>query len=183
MSDFDYGVDNDSLAAMLDAQHDLQLHAFGVDIDAFTEAERVAFISSMVLAMQAEIIEALDESTWKPWDKRAPAVDGNALVGELVDVWHFLMNLFLVAMPGVSSGVIAQTIHDRYNRKNATNAKRQLAGYLNDNKCPRCKRALDDEAVSCEKQPAYRRRDGELGTIRYYCGRDTVYVSSSGVEV
>jgi len=52
MSDFDYGVDNDSLAAMLDAQHDLQLHAFGVDIDACLTSPKVRAAETARLACE-----------------------------------------------------------------------------------------------------------------------------------
>ena len=70
----------------------------------------------------------------------------DAAKGELVDVFHFFMNLCMVAHMG------PEELMQRYIEKRNVNAKRQEEGYDGvSTKCPECKRALDDPAVQCHE--------------------------------
>lgn len=135
----------DQLAVMLANQAAMQERSFGVNITKLEGEERVTFIKDMSLALLDEVHEALAEVGWKPWAS-SRHVNEEALQGELIDAWHFLMNLFLVA------GMDAESIYDSYMKKQRVNKQRQATGYDGvEGKCPVCHRALDDEAVTCEE--------------------------------
>lgn len=108
-----------------------------------TEA-RIVYVKEYVLALEHELHEALDEMSWKPWATREPVLDRTAYIGELIDVLHFLMNLFLVVE------VSADEIYDGYIAKWAVNVSRFNGGYDGvSTKCRGCGRALDDPSVRC----------------------------------
>ena len=103
----------------------------------------IQFYKDMHVALVDELHEALAEIGWKPWAS-SMHFNQDAVRGELVDAFHFFMNLCLV------SGVSAQDLIDGYIAKSAQNIKRQADGYDGvSTKCTRCKRALDDPAVHC----------------------------------
>lgn len=90
---------------------------------------RQEFINLMVLAMQDEILEALRESAWKNpkyikggWQKRQ-GFDMDRFTLELVDAWHFLINL------SIAADLDSRTLHEFFVRKNKENNKRQDQGY------------------------------------------------------
>ena len=86
----------------------------------------------------------LAEMGWKPWAK-SRHINLEAARGEAIDALHFILNIFLAL--GLDD---AEEIILRYNTKHDKNAKRQEEGYDGvTTKCPGCKRALDDEAVTC----------------------------------
>lgn len=135
------------LETMFELQEEMQENSFGVaptDLAALgSEEERIAFYKDMHIAIIAELQEALDEMGWKPWATSKHFRD-EAVQAELVDAFHFFMNLFMVA------GGNAEKLFDGYIRKREKNIARQAAGYNGvDLKCPGCKRALDDDAVLC----------------------------------
>lgn len=130
----------------LDAQHKLQVESFGNDPKTLTGDQKVEWIRWNVLALEDELHEALQEVGWKPWAK-SKHVNRDAYVSELVDAFHFLMNLMLVV------DCSADEFLDKYFEKRKVNQKRQAEGYDGvANKCPRCRRALDDAAVNCTLQ-------------------------------
>lgn len=130
---------------MMNYQNHMQKESFGIDIKNLEGEERALFIKDMSLALMDEIHEALAEVGWKPW-ATSRHVNEEAFKGELIDAWHFLMNLFIVA------GMDADEIQRRYHKKRQQNQQRQTDGYDGvDGKCPACHRALDDEAVTCEE--------------------------------
>lgn len=133
----------DNLAEMLEAQHNLQKQSFGNDPMALTDDEAVEWIRWNVLALEDELHEALGEVGWKPW-ATSRHVNREAYIGELVDAFHFFMNLMLVV------DCSAEELATGYFKKRGLNAKRQAEGYDGImGKCATCKRALDDPAVSC----------------------------------
>lgn len=135
-----------TFAKALEAQHELQIKSFGNDPKSLTDAERVEWIRWNVLALADELHEALAETGWKPWAK-SQHVNRDAYVSELVDAFHFLMNLMLVV------DCSAEEFLTKYFEKRGINAARQAAGYDGvTGKCPECKRALDDSAVTCTPQ-------------------------------
>lgn len=115
----------------------------GMHYPSMTDEERIAEFKEMKLALEMELAEALDEMGWKPWaSSRHFNVD--AVQGELIDAWHFFMNLCFIA------GLTPEKLFELYKVKNEKNVARQLAGYDGvSTKCPKCKRALDDNAVKC----------------------------------
>jgi dimeric dUTPase (all-alpha-NTP-PPase superfamily) len=117
----------------------LQRESFGVDPESLTDEQRDEFIRWNALALMDELSEALDEVNWKPWASAHGFKDRDAFVKELVDLLHFLTNLFLAA------GADADEVIDRYFAKAAVNAKRQAEGYDGiSTKCEHCGRALDE---------------------------------------
>lgn len=127
----------------LDAQHELQVKSFGNDPKQLSDPEKLEWIRWNMLALMDELHEALAETGWKPWAK-SKHVNRDAFVSELVDAFHFLMNLMLVV------DCDADEFLAKYFEKRGINAARQAAGYDGvAGKCPECKRALDDTAVTC----------------------------------
>lgn len=132
------------IADMLELQRELQVNSYGKDPAAILDGhERMDFIRWNVLALEDELHEALAETGWKPWAK-SQHVNDEAFYGEMVDAWHFFMNLMLV------TGMTAEKLEEGYRAKRLKNAARQRDGYDGvSTKCQLCKRALDDDAVGC----------------------------------
>jgi hypothetical protein len=135
---------SDYLIEMVKAQRALQVQAYGgIDPNCMSSDDRIQFIKDMVLALGDEAHELLGEIGWKPWAS-SRHINREAAVGELIDMWHFFMNLMLVL------GVDATELYERYMEKRSKNISRQQAGYDGiSGKCPECKRALDDTGVFC----------------------------------
>lgn len=140
----------DTFARMLALQEQLQRESFGYNFETMTAEQRIQYIKDMKLALEAELQEALDETGWKPWATQK-FINRDAYFGELVDVLHFLMNMFLVL--GDNTGDLADEIFTKYCLKNHINERRQREGYDGvSTKCGSCGRALDDPAISCWRQ-------------------------------
>lgn len=143
----------------LNAQHELQMVAYGIDPTTMRAGEREAFFLWNVFAMNDEIHEAGGEVSWKPW-ATADFFNREAYIGELVDAFHFFLNLVLIA------NVPWDEFINRYNEKRLKNLQRQKDGYDGiDNKCPTCKRDLGD--VDASRQ---RTLDRTLTAGRKYAG-------------
>ena len=140
-----------SLQKMLDAQAELQkvmpphTYRFGYPIyDDDTNEEVIGFIKEMKLALDDEIHEMINEIGWKPW-ATSKHINRDAAVSEMVDAWHFFMNILLAL------DVDEAEFTRLYYAKHDKNAKRQQEGYDGvSTKCPQCKRAYDDEFVKCQ---------------------------------
>ena len=167
---------DDRLLAMLAAQERLQREAYGMELLNFSVAERVAFIKNMVLATTDELHEALNEVSWKPWTSGEPTINEEAFFAELVDAWHFIMNLLLVARTDTTVEQIARELTFRYELKNRKNLRRQQEGYDGTDKCPGCRRALDDDAVRCRRVTV----DDFDGDHRFWCSRDATFFHADG---
>lgn len=109
-----------------------------------TDPLKMQYIRTQALALTDELHEALGETGWKDWTT-SNHINRDAYMGELADVFIFLMNLMLV-------GDITPTDLMMVTRKKiAKNHKRQDDGYDGvTEKCPGCKRAYDDDAVLCQ---------------------------------
>lgn len=128
----------DLLELMLATQKGMQEKTYGYDFSSMTEEEAIEFIRWNILALTDELHEALAEVGWKPW-ATSRHINREAFVGELIDAWHFLMNLLLVV------GVDADELGEKYLLKQKRNVERQLREYDGiSGKCQSCKRALDD---------------------------------------
>ena len=103
----------------------------------------MAAITTQAYALTDEIHEATGEVGWKPWAS-SNHVNRAAYLGELVDAWHFFMNLCLLV------NITPEELYAGYMDKIQVNHKRQDDGYDGvSGKCPGCRRAYDDKAVSC----------------------------------
>lgn len=159
------------LTHMLKMQRDLQLrYNNGKAIEDFTPEERMQAIRDNVLACTDELHEALGETGWKPW-ATSNHLNVDAFRAEMVDAWHFFMNLML------HSGMTADDLYQGYVAKHAKNHKRQDEGYDGvTTKCPGCKRAYDDDAVKCNQALPL-----PLTAVGW-CEMKQIYVTKHGVE-
>lgn len=155
----------DRLIEAFELQRQLQERSYGKDPSQITDPqERVQFIKDMNLALQDELHEMLAEVGWKPW-ATSRHVNEDAAKGELVDAFHFFMNLCMAVK------MDADELFERYKSKRLKNAKRQADGYDGiEGKCPGCKRALDDDAVQCQRDS-----DG-----LYHCAEQQQYFTERG---
>ena len=126
------------LDELMEMQRALQSKINGYDIDDQSLELRIENIKLNVLALGNELHEALDETGWKPWAS-ARFINEEPFKGELIDAFHFLMNLFLHA------NMDAAEVQRRYMEKHGINVRRQDEGYDGvSNKCPACHRDLTD---------------------------------------
>jgi dimeric dUTPase (all-alpha-NTP-PPase superfamily) len=135
------------------AQYVLQRQSYNTDPRNLSDQERAEWIRWNVLALTDELHEALNEVGWKPW-ATSRHLNRDAYKGELVDAFHFFINLCLVAE------ISADEIIESYFRKRERNAARQVNGYTGLNKCPGCRRAWDDIEASEKTYTAYRNQEG-----------------------
>ena len=109
------------LKEMFDLQVDFQSRV--CDFPVFNiQKEHIDYIRSQTLACIDELMEALHNTPWKPW-KKNQKFDREKFKEELVDVWHFLINLTL------ASGMGPTSLYQRFIKKNKENNKRQDEGY------------------------------------------------------
>lgn len=76
------------------------------------------WVAGITLAMESEIDEIRREVNWKWWKNEKP-IDKEALQGELIDMWHFLISLSL------KCGLSAEDVYRIYLEKNRENHARQ----------------------------------------------------------
>ncbi len=80
------------------------------------------YYNIMTLALIDEAMESLRETPWKPW-KNKQKLNKVLLKEELVDLFHFFMNLCIFA------GMSSLELYQKYMIKNEENFKRQKDGY------------------------------------------------------
>ena len=101
-----------------------QMYALQTALDERIIAERGIdktideWVVGLTIAMESEIDEIRREVSWKWW-KNPKAIDRDALQGEVIDMWHFLLSLSRVV------GLTPNDIHRLYMEKNAENHDRQ----------------------------------------------------------
>lgn len=129
----------DRLEEMMHMQYALQRRINGYNIDEQTIGKRVANIKENVLAATDELHELLGETSWKSWTVGDPYINWDPARKEAIDLWHFVMNLFLHLR------MSPEQVYEMYMEKNRINHERQSEGYdgIKD-KCPQCKRVLAD---------------------------------------
>lgn len=134
------------LGHMLQLQLDMQRDSFKADPTAMGDEQRMEFIRWNVLALTDELHEMLAETGWKPWAS-SQHVNTVPAMNEMVDAWHFFMNLML-ALTGVDDcELIARDFVGAYQSKHDVNRQRQLEGYDGiTGKCPDCHRDITDLA-------------------------------------
>lgn len=133
---------SDRLTEMLDAQRELQEIINGYKLENQDIEQRIANIKENVLALAAELFaEVLGEIGWKSWAS-SRHINEDAVKKELIDVFHFFMNLMLHA------GMTADELYEGYVQKREKNIQRQRDGYDGvSTKCVGCGRALDDVSL------------------------------------
>jgi len=134
----------DKLDQMFHLQGILQRDTYGAHPAEIEDIkERIQFYKDMHVAIVDELHEALAEIGWKPW-ATSRHINEDAVKGELVDAFHFFMNLCMLV------GMTPEELTKRYVLKREKNIKRQQDGYDGvSSKCVGCGRALDDDAVTC----------------------------------
>ncbi len=80
------------------------------------------YLNTMILACIDELTEILRETPWKPW-KKNQEFNKEKYKDEVVDLFHFFMNLCLYAGMGVDE------LYNRYYIKMEINKKRQVQKY------------------------------------------------------
>lgn len=134
------------LAEMLAAQLKLQKeHMKDGNPQTLTGDEMADFMRWNAFALEDEIHEAMAEVGWKPWATHRGIAEA-AFLKEMVDGWHFFMNMLLCALPD-SPEVIAEKFMAAYYEKNQINAQRQLEGYTGTDKCRNCGREFEETQV------------------------------------
>lgn len=106
---------NDKLTEMYDMQSKLDQRIITERGIAKTTDE---WVVGLTIAMESEIDEIRREVSWKWWKNPKP-IDQEALQGEVIDMWHFLLSLSRVV------GLSPDDIHRIYMEKNAENHARQ----------------------------------------------------------
>lgn len=133
----------DKLTRMMRLQDELQRNTYGIDYSRMTDEERIHHFKEMLHAFNDEMHEALGEMGWKPW-ATSRHFNTPAVQAELIDAWHFFMNLMLI------SGLTPERLSELYEGKRAKNITRQWGNYDGiTGKCKGCRRAFDDDEVKC----------------------------------
>lgn len=131
----------DRLDEMMRLQRELQERINGYTLEEQDIDTRIDNVRINVLALTDELHECLGETGWKPW-ATSRHINWSAAQRELVDAWHFFMNLMLhLEMTPVD-------LWQGYHQKHKVNFQRQEDGYDGvSGKCPRCHRDLAETDV------------------------------------
>lgn len=162
---------------ILEQQAHLQTFLLGIHPIDLESKEKAQYIRDQAFALVAEIVEAVDETHWKPW--ATPPADGQIVpnlprfVGELADVYIFLMNLMLMA--GVSSSDLSKAVEEKQKK----NLNRWINGYdAKKTKCPACRRSYDDPEVKC--YPGAVPQEAGSVEILPYCSERERFIDTEG---
>lgn len=152
----------DRLARMFRRQLFLQRVGRELDPPAMTGEERGWYATWNHTALIKELGEALDEIAWKPWSVDKTTFNREQYMKELVDAWHFLMNLILLAgSPNYTEETIVEELanwfYKGYVEKSAINYQRFTSGTYDakSTKCPDCGREVTEQI----RVPAHDRTD------------------------
>lgn len=140
---------------------ELQVESYGNDLRSMSGSERDQHIRDNVLAATAELHEALDETSWKPWSTETGQVNRENFKGEIVDVLHFIGNLILLG------NLSEEEVWIAYREKQQRNRDRmgKSGGYqASKNKCPGCRRELDRPRAYQHVGQSYHETVNQAGT-------------------
>jgi len=133
---------------MLGMQRNLQLEAYGLAPDKMDVDTKIEYIKTMILAGTDELHELLAELDWKPWTQGERKINYDGAKKEIVDLWHFVLNIMLAL------DMSTDELYRMYMTKRRVNADRQKNGYDGrSTKCPGCSRALEDVTLQDIKLP------------------------------
>lgn len=165
--------DRDMLTAMMDMQSSFQA-TVPDGVVSFKETNDLELLMSMIrtqtLACIAELMEAMDETGWKPWAS-SNHFNVEAFRSELIDAFRFWMNLVHI------SGMSAQGVFNHYQESLVKTRDRVTNGYDGTNKCPGCRRAYDDTYVTCIAMVPNTIAQEEVPA---FCDVSQAYVSAAG---
>lgn len=165
----------DRLSRMIELQRRLQTETYGHDFTSMSTQDRVNFIKENVLAMTDELHELLAETSWKPWAK-SEFLNEEKAFSELIDAWHFMMNIMIAITPDISDDHLANLFTASYFQKRDVNVQRQEDGYDGQStKCPNCKRALDDVGATVVGHSDVR-GSHELLVVCVGCATDVTHI-------
>lgn len=123
-------VKEDNLQYMLNTQKQFQ-ESLNKKFSEMNDKERTNFIKEHTLWTVDELHEMIHELPWvKPWSQKYENWDKEKIneqwtlsQEELIDAWHFLLNITLAL------GLNSEDVLRMYKEKNAINIKRQQDGY------------------------------------------------------
>ncbi len=150
----------EDFTSIIAAQREFQV-SMGYDFEKMSKEERIAYLKEMYIAAQAELVEVIDETSWKPWSAARNMLNDHGIGRELIDVLHFWMNMLFAAFPDYTPEDLNTYVISHFMHKQKINRERQATGYDNSYKCPKCRRALDDTVLMEQLHD-----DGTYGT---YC--------------
>lgn len=132
-------MSNDRLfGSWLEGTKELQEKAYGHELPKTEIPDIVDWAKINHIAALAELQEALDEVSWKPWAS-AEFVNRESYIGELVDALHFIANML------VGVGCTDQELSVQYAEKMHRNYERMKKGYDGvSDKCSVCRRDFGD---------------------------------------
>lgn len=137
----------DRFSVMLKMQLELQLAMPNGDPRRLTPEERNHFLQWTAFALTDELHEAMQEVGWKPW-ATSRHLNRDAFMKEMVDAFHFFMNMLLAGSGHESVDELASEFFRMYQDKNHKNFVRQEEGYDGvKGKCPNCHREIDTEGL------------------------------------
>jgi len=117
------------LNQMFELQNNIQEKLGTWDKTNKSDSMKQQFINQMLLACQEEVIEIMRETAYKNSDlmefgwKKNQFMNVKLYKEEIIDLWHFVMNLWLVV------GGTPEEFFQEYKKKNNINLKRQEEGY------------------------------------------------------
>lgn len=116
-------MSKDKLDIMFDIQNKAQIN-LGTWNKIKNESDKQKFVNQMILACQEEIIEIMRETSYKNpnfvefgW-KKNQSWNLKNYKEEIIDLWHFVMNLCLVV------GMSSEEFFEIYKKKNKENLER-----------------------------------------------------------
>ncbi len=118
----------------------LQQEVYGVDYGSISGEKLADHMLMNAFALADELHEAMAECQWKDWAANRGQVNRDLMLGELIDLAHFLANMV------TALDVTDEEWERRYQEKQQRNRDRQArpSGYTSRQaKCPRCRRELD----------------------------------------
>lgn len=119
----------DMLKAMFSVQYENQLKRGNIARISGSDAMKQQYINQMLLACYEEVTEIMRETAYKNPDfvafgwKKSQVLDEQKMQDEIIDLWHFLMNLAIVA------NMTPEMFYNKYLEKNNINEKRMAGDY------------------------------------------------------
>lgn len=119
----------DMLKAMFSVQYENQLKRGNIAKISGSDVMKQQYINQMLLACYEEVTEIMRETAYKNPDfvtfgwKKSQVLDEQKMQDEIIDLWHFLMNLAIVA------NMTPEMFYNKYLEKNNINEKRMAGDY------------------------------------------------------
>lgn len=111
----------DTLVQMFEKQKEFQKMLVGIDLPK-VDYDCLNYTITALIAELGEVLQA--DKNWKNWKKTKDAkIDREALLDEVVDVYHFIINMTLYL------GFDAEDIIKKFFEKNKINFERQKNNY------------------------------------------------------